>query len=217
MKVTLHKPAPCGPDMLLLELTGGESLFIFVFVFFQLFPLLFFIAMELFEAALKGQPELVREVLQRPGLNVNWENTTDSNKTAFHLVAATGSQDLIKSFLYHPDIDVNRRTTFRNVPFLLARFNGNPGVMKVLLEDPRIDIVAQDQGGRTPLWWASSDGLVNVVRWMIASGRELALEVRGKTMGDGKDLTPAEVAKKNKKDKGSAFPRLHHSSSSSRA
>jgi len=42
-----------------------------------------------------------------------------------------------------------------------------------MLKDPRVDITLSDHRGHTPLWHASFGGSVDVVEWLIASGREL--------------------------------------------
>ena len=46
-------------------------------------------------------------------------------------------------------------------------------VVEVLLKDPRVDVALDDNGGRTPLWWVSCFGNLEVIEWFIASGSDL--------------------------------------------
>jgi len=46
-------------------------------------------------------------------------------------------------------------------------------VVQLLLRDPRVDVTLDDNMGRTPLWHASSEGNLEVIEWLIASGEDL--------------------------------------------
>jgi len=67
--------------------------------------------------------------------------------------------------------------------------------VRLLLKDPRVDIILEDDNGRTPLWWASSNGNREVIEWLIASGRDLG-DVRNKKGKDwdDKEYTALEIA-----------------------
>ena len=45
-------------------------------------------------------------------------------------------------------------------------------VVKLLLDDNRVDINTPDGHGCTALWDASSNGYIDAIKWMIASGRK---------------------------------------------
>ena len=70
-------------------------------------------------------------------------------------------------------------------------------VVQVLLKDPRVDVTLEDNNGCTPLWWASSYGCLEVIAWLIASGRDLGdvQNKKGNDWEDGKGYTALEIAK----------------------
>jgi hypothetical protein len=68
--------------------------------------------------------------------------------------------------------------------------------VKILLRDLRVDINMADDRGCTPLWQASRGGHVEVIKWVIASGREINLDKKGKRH-DGKEYTPIEIAREH--------------------
>jgi hypothetical protein len=54
--------------------------------------------------------------------------------------------------------------------------------VKVFLKDFRVDTNLADEHGCTPLWWASRGEHLGMIRWMIASGRDLNLDTRGQEL-----------------------------------
>ena len=72
---------------------------------------------------------------------------------------------------------------------------GHVFVMELLLKDPRVDITVDDHNGRTPLWWATCNGHLEVVEWLIASGRDLGdiKNKKGKSPMDDKEYTALEM------------------------
>jgi hypothetical protein len=47
------------------------------------------------------------------------------------------------------------------------------------LRDSHVDINMADNEERTPLWWASCHGHVNVIKWVALRGHELDLSKKG--------------------------------------
>ena len=45
--------------------------------------------------------------------------------------------------------------------------------MQLLLKDPRVDVTLHGSEFCTPLWWASCFGNLEVIEWLIASGKDL--------------------------------------------
>ena len=127
---------------------------------------------QLINAALDGKVEEVEALLRdNPGLDVNW---LDSNsRTPLHCAADGGHSEIVKLFLAHPMINVNIQSLLtRQTPACLCCENGWVEVVRLFLKDPRTTF-ADDNGGCSPLWWASYWGHCEVVEWLIASGREL--------------------------------------------
>ena len=73
----------------------------------------------------------------------------------------------------HPNILVNLKDGNGQTPLSLGCFSDKVSAVKVLLKDPRVDITLADDMGHTPLWWASCRGYLEIIEWLIASGRNL--------------------------------------------
>jgi len=107
-----------------------------------------------------------------------------------------GQVEIAKLLLTHPDIDVNSKNTYGQIPILLGCWNGHVSVVELLLKDLRVDTTLDDNKGCTPLWWAACYGQHEVIEWLIASGRDLGdtENKRGKRW-DGKEYTALEIAR----------------------
>jgi len=81
---------------------------------------------------------------------------------------------VIPLLLAHPDIDVNVKDKYKSTPFYIACY-GRTSCVRELLKDSRVKVNEPDNYGETPLWWAARDGYLDVIRWWIASGREMDL------------------------------------------
>jgi len=97
--------------------------------------------------------------------------------------------------LHHPDLNVNLQNKYGYTPFSNCCTHGHVAVVCELLKDPRVDVILDDGLGRTPLWWASHMRQLEVVEWLVASGRDLG-DVKGIHWKDGKESTPLEMARK---------------------
>jgi ankyrin repeat protein len=100
-------------------------------------------------------------------------------ETALHLACEYGHHEVVLVVLVHPGIDVNQKNGFGSTSFIIGCEKGKVEVVKVLLKDSRVDINLADRG-RTPLWHASYEGHVEVIKWIIASGREVDLDKKGR-------------------------------------
>jgi ankyrin repeat protein len=89
--------------------------------------------------------------------------------------------------------------------FFLVVGMGKIEVVKVLLKDSRVEINMADNYRRTPLWWASRFGQVEVIKWVIVSGREINLDKKGKWISE-EESTAIEIARE--KDKPEAISLL---------
>jgi len=141
------------------------------------------------KAARSGRVLEVEEILRSdPGLNVNWRDI--DGLTALHLACASGHDSIVSILLAHPRIDVNATDDNYYTPFLCVCRSGTISCLRLLLKDSRVDVNAGDIYRSTPLWWASYAGQFDIIRWWIASGREIDL---GKP---GDEQTDAFVAAK---------------------
>ena len=99
---------------------------------------------------------------------------------------------VIPLLLAHPDIDVNAKTNFGYTPFYCA-CQGRPSCVREMLKDSRVKVNEPDNNGYTPLWDAARRGHLDIIKWWIASGREMDLG----TPGDVDKTDAIGIAKKN--------------------
>ena len=120
----------------------------------------------------KGLAELMR---QDPGFDVNMGLDGDG-WTLLHFACNSDSRSaVIPLLLAHPDIDVNLKTKYGSTPFYLACQNGSPSCVLEMLKDSRVKVNEPDNDGETPLWRAAYYGRFDLIKWWIASGREIDL------------------------------------------
>jgi len=85
-------------------------------------------------------------------------------------------------------IDISQPNDDGKTPFWIACHNGRLGVVKLLLSDPRIDVNQPSDDGRTPLWIAYDRKHYEIMQCILASGKEVNLDVqdnnKGKTIID---------------------------------
>jgi len=81
---------------------------------------------------------------------------------------------VIPFLLAHPDIDVNAKNKYGKTPFYFACF-GRTSCVREMLKDSRVKVNDSDNDGITPLWVAATFGHLDIIRWWIASGREMDL------------------------------------------
>jgi ankyrin repeat protein len=144
-----------------------------------------------------GDVEEVKKYLKdNPTFNVN-ELLDEYDYTALHFACLYGHHEIVSVLLVHPQINVNQKSNAGWTPFRVGCFNGKVGVVKVLLSDSRVDINMADNKGCTPLWYASCYEHLEVIKWMIASGREINLDKKGKRAGN--QYTATEIARREKK------------------
>ena len=115
-------------------------------------------------AHLLGRPSNVKDINQE-GPELGW--------TCLHLASVMGNVEMVQKLLAHPGIDVNHKNKFKNSALLLACCHGQAGVVRLLLQDSRVNVNDRDDDGCTPLWHAARNGHVDVIRWMIVSLREV--------------------------------------------
>jgi len=124
----------------------------------------------------KGDAKELSELMrQDPGFEVN--KVQDRNGwTLLHFACLDSSRSaVIPLLLAHPDIDVNVKNIYGYAPFYLACYHGYTSCVREMLKDSRVKVNEPNHVGETPLWYAALYGRLEVVRWWIASGREMDL------------------------------------------
>jgi len=139
---------------------------------------------KLYHAAYYGKLPEVKEILQsNPIVNVNWK-FDDGDLTALHESCGRGHDSMVVFLLAHPDIDVNLKTISGTTPFKLACENGKTACVRLLLKDSRVNINESDRDGYTALRWPASKGNLDIIKWWIASGREMDMGTPGNEATD---------------------------------
>jgi len=124
-----------------------------------------------------GKAEEVKEILRgNPTFNVNCENEkVYGNITALMIACENGHDSIVSILLAHPDIDVNLKSRGGYTAISHACNSGFTSCVRLLLKDSRVKVNEPGDEGNTPLWFASFVGHLDVIRWWIASGREMDL------------------------------------------
>jgi len=141
------------------------------------------------EEDVKKLSELIR---QDPGFKVNMALDGGGWTTLHSASWGDSSSAVIPLILAHPDIDVNVKDKNGWTPFNFACLHGATSCVRELLKDSRVKVNEPTTYGYAPLLNAARDGHLDVIRWWLASGREMDLGKPGDV-----DFTDAIGAAKN--------------------
>jgi len=127
------------------------------------------------DAVRKGDAKELAELMkQDPGFNVNM-SLGRYGHTLLHLACLGNHRSpVIPLLLAHPDINVNAKDKYGYPPLNFA-CDGCPSCIRELLKDFRVNVTEPNSKGRMPLWRAAFYGYLDVMKWWIASGREMDL------------------------------------------
>jgi hypothetical protein len=104
-------------------------------------------AEELLDCARAGEPEGISEMLQRPGVHVDYQNETGTS--ALHYAAANGHEDCV-SLLLQKGARMMPNSS-GNTPLHWAVLNKSAACVKALLTAPGTDVLAKNGFGRSAL------------------------------------------------------------------
>ena len=173
--------------------------FFFLSSFLPFFlPSFLLIEQRLIDAVESGNIEEVEALLRdHPDLDINWSDD-DAEWPVLNWASWNGHAQIVKLLLAHPDIEVNLLNG-GSTPISLACEVRQVSVVRVLLTDPRVDVTLDDYYGRTPLWFASYFGHIEIIEWLIASGKDLGdLSLKGSMMK--RKYTALEIARNQQRD-----------------
>jgi len=98
-----------------------------------------------------------------------------SGVTLFHYVCEDDSRSAVIPLLQaHPGIDVDVKDKGGATPFYCA-CGGSPSCAREMLKESRVKVNEPRNYGETPLRWAAVNGSLDIIKWWIASGREMDL------------------------------------------
>ena len=149
----------------------------------------------LYTASQSGYPEVVRLLVEYPSIDVNYIRPGEfsalwkaSEKWRVNIDTGGRYLEVVKLLLDHPEIMVTKGKTVDekgwlelgellyyheinelgvNQRVLVASVIGNKTNVEILLKINGMDINASDGGGRTPLLWASKNGLSDIVKLFL--------------------------------------------------
>ena len=149
-----------------------NALLLFLLLFLSSWVIMF---TAVWEGDAKKLAELIR---QDPGFNVNMRD--EDGWTLLHLACLDCDRSpVIPLLLAHPDIDVNTKTKHVETPFYYACWDGSTSCVREMLKDSRVNVKTPDNEGRTRLRFAAYYGHLDVIKWWIASEREMDLGTPG--------------------------------------
>ena len=121
--------------------------------------------------------ELAELIRQDPGFDVNMDHGGGLT-LLHHTCAGNHWSSVIPILLTHPDIDVNVKNQNGCTPFYYG-CGGRPSCVREILKDSRVNVNEPRSDGITPLCWAAANGYLDIIKWWIASGREIDLGTPG--------------------------------------
>ena len=125
--------------------------------------------LQLLEFVETGSTSKVRNwLLDDPNLDVNWKSGA-SEPTYLQIACRKGHLDIVELLLRHPAIELNQESE-NCTAFYWACYEGQETCVRRLLKDLRVTLSNQN---RTPIRMAAFFGHIPVIKWMIASGRDL--------------------------------------------
>jgi len=173
----------------------------FLFLHFLLFPsFLRFGSMNsnvlLFHAARTGNVTDFKRILEEnPGLDINWQHPSYSNRTSLHIASQMGHHEIVKILLAHPLINVNILDEEGLIALSLACEEGNTEVVHLLCEDLRVEVnLTASKYGYIPLYLTVCFHSFESVKWLMALRGE-DLDLGEKASYDGTNWTTSlEIA-----------------------
>ena len=126
-------------------------------------------------------------------------NERDSNSMETVIIKVLGKPIVwLRTLLLNPGVNVNARDRRGLTPLMRACEESKREHAKLLTENPDVNADLFDyKNSRSALWYACAQGDLEIVRYLIASGKFLAKTLKGKTE-TGEEKIPFEVAEGNK-------------------
>ena len=126
-------------------------------------------------AAYYGHPGIARELLSRPGIDVNLAQQPAA--TPLYLAAQQGHPEVVKVLLCARGIKVNLASSSKTTPLYIAVQRERTEVIKLLLGARGIDVNAVASNGTNALMFAAQSGNEDVVR-LLLEAPDIDLDVR---------------------------------------
>lgn len=123
-------------------------------------------------ASLGGHTDIVR-LLHGRGVDINAQGANGWSATT--IAAAKGYAQLLSSLL-ELQSDINAQDVYRWTPLMRAVDNGHTAAVKILLQDPRLELNTQDETGNTALHHAASNENAEMLGLLVAAGIDRSIK-----------------------------------------
>ena len=133
-------------------------------------------------AAINGQEEVVKVLLERKNVDPNHPNKND--RTPLACAALNGHERVVNLLLEREDVDPNRPGKDGGGPLGYAAYAGHEGVVGLFLKRENVDPNLPDKHDTTPLGFAANNGHEGVVKLLLER------ENVDPNRPDNQDLTP---------------------------
>ena len=117
-------------------------------------------------AAYEGRAAVVRELLSRPGIDVNL--ATPREVTPLYFAAQEGHVEIVELLLGVRAINVNLQNMRGVTPLSVAAYEGREEVVKLLLAVKDVSVNVRGPDGATALFYAAQKGYPGIVELLLA-------------------------------------------------
>ena len=153
----------------------------------------------LFKKQKEGKYAVVKSLVEEKKVNINSKDEDD--RTAFHWACASGHLEIV-IFLYTSGANANTKDDSNWTPLMSAASAEHVGVVNFLLNLPNrldsqsIDVNAQNENGKSALFYAVSKGNVEMVK-LLLERKDIDLKARDKY---GRTLLHSSISLKSAKN-----------------
>ena len=134
----------------------------------------------LFTAALRGHVAIVRELLSKPGIDVNLAQK--SGGTPLFAAAQKGHVEVVRLLMEAPGIKFNLGKFLEGTtPLIVAAVRKQVEVVRLLLTARDININIRQHDGATPLFAATESNCPEIVELLIRRGADVNLPLNDST------------------------------------
>lgn len=120
-------------------------------------------------ACSEGDGELARQLLARPGVDINWRHPDLHRRTALYAACRRRALATATWLLAQPHLDPNIPCDHGETPLYVACANDMEELVAVLVRDPRVALGQANLRQVTPLWIACHEGCDQVVKLLLAA------------------------------------------------
>ena len=116
-------------------------------------------------AASCGNPEIVKLLINIPGININ--DTDENNRSAIFTAVQGGHIECLKLLLTKPEVDTNLASNEGVTPLMVATTNKHLECLRILLTSPKTDVNKAGYDGSTPLHEAAKNGYTDCIKLLL--------------------------------------------------